>query len=105
MEAFLVYVPINSQEAAQKLAEKMIEKRLCACVNIIPQIHSVYWWNNEITNDTETVMIFKTLKPKLDELYKEIEKEHPYSVPAIITIPVHKLNTSYLQWMKSELRL
>ena len=102
-EAFLVYVPINSQEKAQELAKKMVEKRLCACTNIIPKIYSTYWWNGEVTQDMETVIIFKTLKPKLQELYEEIEKEHPYTVPAILTIPILKVNTSYLQWMKNEL--
>ncbi len=103
-EAFLIYVPINTLENAKELAKKMVEERLCACANIYPRIFSVYHWEGKIVEDNEAVVLFKTLKEKREALYKRIAEEHPYSVPAIISLPTDKINSEYLEWMKQELK-
>ncbi len=103
-EAFLIYVPINTLENAKILAKKMVQEKLCACANVYPQIFSVYRWEGKIVEDNEAVVLFKTLKHAREKLYERISQEHPYSVPAIISIPIDKINDNYLQWMQNEIQ-
>ena len=93
----LLYVPIGTMEDATRLARSAVGQRLCACVNIIPAMTSVYEWEGEILSEPELVCIFKTTGETLKELTRFIEAEHPYDLPAIITLPA-TANPGFMQW-------
>lgn len=105
-EILLVYTTWESEEQAKKAGEYLLNKRVCACVNIYPEMHSMFFWpptENKIDTSSEVVMIVKTLKKKYDELEKEIYKIHTYDTPCIIAIPTYKVNKDYFDWIKEEI--
>ncbi len=107
-DLILVYTTWESVEQAKKAAKHLLEKRVCACVNIYPQMEPMFWWppkENKIDESKEVVMIVKTIQEKYDELEKEIYKIHTYEVPCIIAIPTYKVNKDYYDWIKGEIDL
>ncbi len=102
-QAYWFYVPINNLENAQKLAKQLVQERLCACANVIPKIYSYYWWEGKVTEDTEAIVILKTLSDQVETLTQRIKTLHPYSVPAILAFPIEKINSDYFEWLENEL--
>lgn len=107
-ELILVYTTWESVEQAKKAGKHLLKKRLCACVNIFPDMAPIFWWppkENKFDESKEVVMVVKTLKRKYEELEKEIYKIHTYDVPCVIAIPTYKVNKDYLDWIKGEVEL
>lgn len=107
-ELLLVYTTWESEEQARNAGKHLLNKRVCACVNIYPEMHPMFFWppkENKIDGSKEVVMIVKTLKNKYDELEKEIYKIHTYEVPCIIAIPTYKVNKDYFDWIKGEMEM
>ncbi|MDR1819612.1 MAG: divalent-cation tolerance protein CutA [Methanobrevibacter sp.] len=100
----LIDITCSSEEEATKIAEKLLKERIVACSNIIKNMKSMYWWENKIEKDEETILILKTTECKVDELIKRVEKLHSYENPAIIVLPVLKTTKSYLKWIENEVK-
>jgi periplasmic divalent cation tolerance protein len=98
----LVYITNPDKKTAHKIGKHLVEKRLCACVNIFP-IESYYWWKGKIEKAKEWVVIAKTLEKNYEKIKKEIKSVHPYTIPCIIKIKADA-NKEYLDWLKSEIR-
>jgi uncharacterized protein involved in tolerance to divalent cations len=92
-----------SAEEAQRVAGALIEKRLAACVNVMPGIRSVYRWQDAIEDQEEVLLLIKTSRALLEELRSEIERLHSYEVPEVIALPVVDGSERYLAWMNREL--
>ena len=90
--------------AAEGLASALVEQRLAACVNLLPQIRSVYRWAGEVTADTETLMVIKTGAASFTALRDWLLRHHPYDVPEIIALPVTAGAPDYLAWVAEETR-
>lgn len=97
----ILYVPTPSIELARKIADLLIEKKLAACIHIFP-VESHYSWKGQLMNESEHVLLIKTLKSKIVEAKEVIIKNHSYEVPAIIEIE-SSVNESYLNWMNTVL--
>lgn len=107
-ELILVYTTWGSEQEAKKAGKHLLEKRLCGCINIYPDMVPLYWWppkKNKLEGGREVTMIIKTLKGKYDELEKEIYKVHTSEVPCIITIPTSNVNKDYFDWIKGEIEM
>jgi periplasmic divalent cation tolerance protein len=98
----VVFITVDSQENAQKIANKLLTERKAACVNVIPAIESHYWWQGQIESAKELLLIVKTRAALIDELIKLVKEIHPYSVPEIIALPIIGGNQDYLQWIEKE---
>ena len=85
---------------AEIMAEKIVEARLAACVQILPQMKSVYLWEGELHKDPEHLLLIKTLREKYEELHKFIVANHSYTVPEIVAIDADKVSGPYLEWMR-----
>ncbi|XP_043859391.1 protein CutA-like, partial [Dromiciops gliroides] len=96
----VVFVTCPNDKIAKTIARSMVEKRLAACVNLVPQITSVYEWKGKIEEDNEVMMMIKTqtaLAPSLTEFIRSV---HPYEVVEVIALPVQQGNLPYLNWVK-----
>lgn len=80
----IIYTTVSSYEEAEQLAETAVTLKLAACINIIPNITSVYQWENKVEKSSECVLIFKTAPETKNDLLQYITNNHPYSVPAIL---------------------
>jgi periplasmic divalent cation tolerance protein len=92
-------VTAPSREVATALATKLVDKRLVACVNVVPGVQSIYRWKDEIVIDEEVLMIIKTDQRLASELQSLIISEHPYEVPEFVVIKPQDVSASYAQWV------
>jgi len=97
-----VYITNPNKKTAHRIGKYLVEKRLCACVNISP-IESYYWWKGKIEKAKEWVVIAKTLEKNYEKIKKEIKNIHPYSIPCILKIKV-EANKEYLNWLKVKVK-
>ena len=102
MEHLIVYVTTSSVDEAREIASVVVEQRLAACANILPGMESVYYWQGNIQNDQEVVLILKTIKAKATELIEAIIELHSYDEPCVITLPIAGGSKSYLDWITRE---
>ncbi len=98
----VVFVTTPSKEVAEKLARILVEKRLAACINIVDGLKSIYWWKNKIEEDSEALMIIKTRLDLFNELVDEVKRNHPYTVPEVIALPIISGNKDYIEWLEEE---
>jgi periplasmic divalent cation tolerance protein len=102
MESIRVVFISTPGDEADNLARKIVEKRLCACVNIVPKITSYYWWDDKVESDSEALLIVKTTQQRFDELMNFVVENHPYDLPEIISIPLAEGLPDYIAWVKAE---
>lgn len=88
---------------AKRIAQLLVEQRLAACVNIIPQIVSVYRWEGKIVEESECQLIIKTRQQCYSQLEKVIKNNHPYKIPEIIAFDIAQGLPDYLAWVESAL--
>jgi periplasmic divalent cation tolerance protein len=98
--AVLTNVP--DMECAQRIARRVIEQKLAACVNILPAVQSIYRWNGAVEETSEIPLLIKTTTDRYDELEAAITALHPYDVPEVIVLPVTTGLPAYLAWVASE---
>ncbi len=99
-----VLTTTGTKEAAEKIAQSVVEKRLAGCAQVIGPITSTYRWEGKIETAGEWLCIIKSRKDLYKELEKAIQQIHPYKVPEILAVPVVEGNKSYLEWLDGELR-
>jgi len=92
-------VTVPSEEIAQGLAEKLLDSRLAACVNILPQITSVYTWEGKRERSSELLLLIKSPARLFSELEAFVKENHPYEVPEILAIPATKVSADYAAWL------
>lgn len=102
MEIRIVYITCSSMQEAQRIGKEIVKERLAACVNIIDKIHSFYWWEGGLQEDSEAIVIAKTKSSLVHELVKKVKSIHSYECPCIITLPVLEGNTDFLEWILRE---
>ena len=103
MNFILTYITTKNEEEALTLANLAVQENLAACGNIIPNMKSIYKWQNKLQNDKETLLILKTNSNKYPLLKKLILEEHSYEVPCILKIPINDGNKEYLKWIEGSL--
>ena len=94
----VVYCTVPKDEA-KTLAEKIIYAKLAACVNIVNEVKSVYFWQGNIEQNEESLLIIKSKQSVFEKLANFITRNHPYDVPEIIAIPIVNANLDYLNWL------
>jgi periplasmic divalent cation tolerance protein len=96
----IVLVTCGSIVEARRIASKVVRKRLAACANIVlGPVESVYRWKGKVQGAREVLMLLKTSAKRLDELEREVKRQHSYEVPELITIPVSAGSRDYLAWL------
>lgn len=98
-QAALVYTTWPSVVEAEAAGLALIEATLAACVNILPEMRSLYRWEGAIERAQETVMIIKTTTAGADAVVAAVKARHPYKTPAILTVPVIGGEPAYLAWI------
>ena len=100
----VVFMTASSHEEAENIAENLVSHKLAACVNILPNIKSFYWWDDRICKDDELLLVAKTKTSLFKELEKAVKKLHSYDVPEIILLPIEDGSNAYLDWINQVTR-
>jgi periplasmic divalent cation tolerance protein len=103
-DKIIVFSTCDSTELAERIARKLVEDRLAACVNIVPGLRSFYRWKGAVEEAAEWLLIVKSSRSLFEALRAELEKIHSYEVPELVAIPIVDGSSNYLNWFEGELR-
>lgn len=100
MDEIVVFITASKEEEAAAIARELVERKLAGCVNILPNIRSIYRWEGAIEDEGEVLMIVKTQRSLFEQLRTKVKEMHSYSVPEIIALPIVEGSPEYLAWLK-----
>ncbi len=100
MNLVLVYITCPSQDLALSITKELLARRLIACANFMP-VTTICRWEGAVEESKEVILLCKTRAELCDKITSEVEKLHPYKIPAILTIPI-SANHAFAQWVKDE---
>ena len=100
--AVFVYTTYPSLVEAEEAGRALVERRLCACVNILPGMISHYWWNGALERGEEVVMIIKTRALLSEQVSAAVKAMHSYETPAILVMPIESVDADYHAWIIAE---
>ena len=95
----IVLSTAGSEDEARKIAQHLVEHKFAACVNIVPQIESIYRWQDKVESSQEWLLLIKTTQEKFASVREAISKLHSYEVPECIAISIQDGNPNYLKWL------
>jgi periplasmic divalent cation tolerance protein len=98
-DAIVVFMTAANGEEATRLAEMLVGAHLAACVQILPEMESVYRWQGKIERQAEVLLIAKTTIGKFDDLEREVRALHSYDTPEIVAVPIVAGSAPYLKWL------
>jgi len=101
-ETVMIYATFPSQAAAEAIGGDLLERRLAACVNILPAMTSMYVWQGKLTRDSEVSMLIKTRADLADSAIAAATQRHPYANPAFVVLPVVGGAPAFLAWIAAE---
>ena len=104
MKINLVYITTGSIDEARQIGKELVSSRLAAGANIIENIQSFYWWEGEIHDNREAIIIAKTRQELVPELIEKVKAIHSYTCPCIVSIPVMDGYRPFLDWIADETR-
>ena len=87
---------------ARRIASALVDERLAACVNVIPDLTSVYRWEGVVETASECLLLVKTRRERLEDLRRRLEELHPYDLPELVALPVEGGSSAYLRWVVEE---
>ncbi len=102
-DKIVVFSACSSAEEAARIARGLVEKRLAACVNVLPGVRSIYRWKGVVEDESEVLLVIKSSRALFNQLRIELERMHSYEVPEAIAIPIVEGSEPYLAWMDREL--
>jgi periplasmic divalent cation tolerance protein len=96
----LVLVTTQNTHEADKIAYAVVFERLAACVNVVPWVESHYWWEGEVTRESETLLIIKTTYDRYERLERRVKELHSYTTPEVIAVEITRGSNEYLKWLR-----
>src|SRR5713101_1152899 len=98
-DKLLVLTTTGSEAEARQIAETLVERRLAACVNIVPRVQSIYRWQGKLEQADEYLLVIKTVKTREAQVRSAICELHSYNLPECIAIPIESGSADYLKWL------
>ena len=90
---------VGSAEDADRLARALVERRLAACVNVVPGVVSHYRWKGELQRDEERLLVIKTRAERIEALREALRELHPYELPELVAFEITAGSEEYLTWL------
>ena len=100
----MVFSSCESEADARRIAAHLVERRLAACVNIVPGLESVYRWKGAVTSAGEFMLIIKSRASLVPAIEQEFKTVHPYEVPELVVLPLAGGGQQYMAWLDAELQ-
>jgi periplasmic divalent cation tolerance protein len=99
----VVLSAVGKAEDASRLARALVERRLAACVNVVPAVRSFYRWKGRVEEDEERLLVIKTRRDRFEALREALVAMHPYELPEAIAVPIDAGHAPYLAWIDESL--
>ncbi len=99
-EAIVVFITAPTRDEARALADRLVETQLAACVQILPEMESVYHWQGKVERQPEHLLLAKTTADRFAELEREVRAMHSYETPEIVSFPITRGSADYLRWLE-----
>lgn len=103
-DKIVVLVTAGNLRESRKIARRLVESRLAACVNITQPIRSIYRWKGKVANDREFLLFIKTTRELFEEVKTAVTRSHSYTTPEIISLPIIDGSPDYLQWIEESVK-
>jgi periplasmic divalent cation tolerance protein len=103
-ENVVIFVSTGTDKEAHKVAKALLNNRLAACVNIVPKINSLFWWNGTIDSTKESLLIVKSKASVVNEIVALVKEIHSNEIPEIVALPIIGGNPDYLDWIGKEVK-
>ncbi len=100
----VILITATNKKEAHKISGLLIKNKLAACVNIISDLESVFWWQGRVSREKEVLLLVKSRKELFSRIVKLVKSAHSYAVPEIIAIPIVSGFKPYLKWIDESLR-
>jgi periplasmic divalent cation tolerance protein len=100
----IILSTVASREEAERLASHLVTERLAACVNIVPGVVSLYWWNDAIQRDEELLLVIKTVEHNVEALRQRLSTLHPYELPEFLVLKPSEISPQYQTWLNESTR-
>lgn len=104
MAAMIAYITAQDRDQAYRIGKALVEARLAACINVLGEIQSVYWWNGRLEESRECALMAKTDSSRAEDLVAKVKELHSYDVPCVVLWPLAAGNPEYLGWIARESR-
>jgi periplasmic divalent cation tolerance protein len=98
-EHVVVLSTVGKAEDAARIARALVERRLAACVNVLPSVRSFYRWQGAVQEDEERLLVIKTRRDRFEALREALVALHPYELPEAIALPIEAGHAPYLAWI------
>ena len=102
-EYVVLFITTAADEEAQLISRVLLEQRKAACINIVPRVSSLFWWQGNIDSAQESLLVVKTRAPLVAEIVQLVKEIHSNDVPEIIALPIVAGNQDYLEWLDREI--
>jgi periplasmic divalent cation tolerance protein len=100
----VIFVTCVSSAQAKKIASALVSKKLAACVNIVPAVRSLFWWQGKVDKAAEVLLIIKSRRSAFPRIARLVRSLHSYTVPEVIAMPIVAGNKEYLEWIDESVR-
>jgi periplasmic divalent cation tolerance protein len=100
----VIFITCSDKKEAGRIAGALVKNKLAACVNIIENIKSIFWWETKVDKACESLLVVKSKRAKLTKVMQLVESLHSYQVPEIIALPILAGNKDYLRWIDESIR-
>jgi len=100
----MIFITAANTDEAHEISLALVEEKFVACANTVGAISSTYWWDGQIENADEQLIVCKTLASHLDAVVAWVKSMHSYEVPEIIALPIIGGNPDYLKWIEESVR-
>ena len=104
MTVNLIYITTENKTEAERIGLTLVEERLAACVNILDGMRAIYRWEGNVVQDTETVLIAKTVEEKVAALTERVKALHSYDCPCVVALPVTGGHDAFINWVAGEVQ-
>lgn len=101
----MIYVTASGVEEAKKIAKILLKEKIVACANIIPVMESIYWWEGDLEEDVESILLLKTSSKYVDKVMDRVREIHSYQTPCVLEIQIKKGSKDYLDWLEKALKI
>lgn len=99
MEYRWLYMTAEDRDEALRLGRSLVEERLVACVNVFDGATSLYWWDGNVQQEGETILVAKTCASRVERVIERVKELHSYDCPCVVALPIVGGNSAFLQWI------